>query len=94
MHSNDVRFYKYMNPESAIASLESGATRWSIPKLFNDPFDFPVSMDFKFTGEEIANALTEELVAMAYGPDEPIGDPNNEYIKLTLLNRSLKKTVR
>ncbi|RFC37134.1 MAG: hypothetical protein DID90_2727553407 [Candidatus Nitrotoga sp. LAW] len=65
MHSNDIRFYKYMSPESAIASLASGAMRWPIPKLLNDPFEFPVSMDFKFTGEKIANALTKKFVTMA-----------------------------
>lgn len=79
-----------MSPESAIASLENGAMKWSIPKLLNDPFEFPASMDFKFTGEEIANALTEELVTMAYGPNEPTSDPNNQFIQLTLLNRRLR----
>lgn len=54
-----------MSPESAIASLASGAMRWPIPKLLNDPFEFPVSMDFKFTGEKIANALTKKFVTMA-----------------------------
>jgi hypothetical protein len=63
MHSNDVRFYKYMSPESAIASLESGAMKWSIPKLLNDPFEFSVSMDFQFTGKEIANALTKNFLS-------------------------------
>lgn len=90
MHCNDVRFFKYVSPESAIASMESGTMRWSSPRLFNDPFDFPVSMDFMFTGEELAEALTDELVKMAYGPDEPIGDPNNEFIRASLLNRRLK----
>ena len=91
MHGNDVRFYKYMSPESAISSLENGTMRWSSPKLFNDPFDFPVSMDFMFSGEEIANALTDELVKMAYGPEEPTGDLNNLSLQVTLLNRRLKK---
>ena len=64
--------------------------RWSSPKLFNDPFDFPVSMDFTFTGEAIAEALTDELVKMAYGPEEPIGDPNNQFVRACLLNRRLR----
>lgn len=38
-------------------------------------------MDFSFTGEKIAEALTDELVKMAYGHEEPIGDPNNEFIR-------------
>lgn len=90
MHGDDVRFYKYMSPEAAIASLESGTMKWSSPKLFNDPFDFPVSMDFKFGGEEIANALLDELVKMAYGPDEPVGDPNNPFFHASTMNRNLR----
>lgn len=90
MHGNDIRFFKYMNPESAISSLENGTMRWSCPRLFNDPFDFPVFMDFAFSGEDIAEALTEELVRMAYGPDEPVGDSDNQFIQLSLQNRKLK----
>ena len=90
MHSNDIRFFKYLSPESAIASINGGTMRWSSPRLFNDPFDFPVSMDFAFAGEEIAEAITDELVKMAYGPEEPIGDPNNEFIRASLLNRRIK----
>lgn len=86
MHGNDVRFFKYMSPEAAISSLGSGTMRWSSPNLFNDPFDFPVSMDFTFSGEEIANAHLDELVKMAYGPDEPVGDLNNQFFQ----NRKLK----
>lgn len=89
MHGDDVRFFKYLSPEAALASMENGTMKWASPRLFNDPFDFPVAMDFTFTGQEIAEALTDELVRMAYGPDEPIGDPNNEFIRASLLNRKL-----
>jgi len=90
MHGSEVRFFKYMSPEAAISALKYGTMRWSSPKLFNDPFDFPVSMDFAFTGEDIAKALTDELVRMTYDSEEPIGDPNNQFMRASRLNRRIK----
>lgn len=91
MHGNDVRFYKYMSPEAALASLDNGTMKWSSPRLFNDPFDFPTSIDFGFQGDDLANAFLDELVRMAYGPEEPKGDPKNPFIQATMMNRRLKK---
>lgn len=90
MYGNDVRFFKYLSPEAALASIDSGTMKWTSPRLFNDPFDFPVAMDFTFSGQELAEALTDELVRMAYGLDEPIDDPNNKFIQASLLTRRLR----
>lgn len=92
MHGNDVRFYKYLGPEASISVLENSSLKWSSPKMFNDPFDFPTAMDFSFRGEDVAEALLDELVRLAYGPDEPVGDPNNKFIAMSLISRrKLKK---
>lgn len=75
-------FYKYYTSTTALAVLENGTTRWSAPKLFNDPFDLPSQMHYSFSGEEAAHALIDKLILMAYGDAPIVGDKNNQYIKL------------
>lgn len=75
-------FYKYYTSTTALAVLENGTTRWSAPKLFNDPFDLPSQMHYSFSGEEAAHALIDKLISMAYGDAPIVGDKNNQYIKL------------
>jgi hypothetical protein len=87
MHSRDVRFFKYFNPDASLAVLDTSTLKWTSPRLFNDPFEFPNAMDFSFKGEEIGGALMNELIRLAYGPDEPIGNPANQFILLTQMSR-------
>jgi len=87
MHGNNVRFYKYLSPEASKAALENRSLKWSTPKMFNDPFDFPIAMDFSFSGEDLAKALMDELVRLSYGPEEPVGVPNNPFITLSMISR-------
>lgn len=87
MHGNDVKFYKYLSPEAAASVLDNGTLKWSSPKLFNDPFDFPYEMDFSFDGNQLAEALTNELVRLAYGPDEPSGNMDNPLFLMSMITR-------
>lgn len=82
-----MRFYKYFTPEASTAVLGNGTLKWSSPRLFNDPFEFPTAMDFSFKGEVIAEALMDELVRLAYDPDEPKGNPKNQFIVLSNMAR-------
>jgi hypothetical protein len=87
MHGSDVVFYKYLSPEGALATLEQQSLKWACPTSFNDPFDFPTNVDFKFSPQELSSSLIEEIVRLAYGKDEPVGDRNNEFFRMGLAAR-------
>jgi hypothetical protein len=87
MDGNDVKFYKYLSPEASVSVLENRTLKWSLPKLFNDPFDFPTEIDFSFSGDELTKALMDELVKFAYGPEEPDGDVNNPLFAMSMVAR-------
>jgi hypothetical protein len=88
MHGNDVRFYKYLSPCSALAVLKEKQLKWSSPRLFNDPFDFPCEMNFPFSAEEFTEKLLEEIVHLVYGEEEPIGNLSNSLFLLANIARS------
>ena len=87
MHGSEVKFYKYLSPDASVSVLKNRTLKWSPPKLFNDPFDFPTEIDFSFSGNELAEALMDELVNLAYGPEEPDGDVNNPLFSQSMIAR-------
>lgn len=88
LHGPEIRFYKYFSTDGSIASLNNMTLKWSIPNAFNDPFEFPGAMDFRFDGQQLAGALLDGLVEMVYGPNEPKGNPNHPFILASRLARS------
>lgn len=91
MRRDEVKFHKYLDPDAACAMLKNRTFKWSSPKLFNDPFDFPTELDFDFDGDQLAEKLMDELVKLAYGPDEPKGNPEKPLFALSLRNRALNR---
>ena len=87
MHGNDVKFYKYLSPDASVSVLENRTLKWSSPKLFNDPFDFPTEIDFSFDGGGLTEALMDELVKLMYGSEEPEGDVNNPLFAMSMVAR-------
>ncbi len=87
MHASDVKFYKYLSPEASVSVLQNKTLRWSSPKLFNDPFDFPSEIDFSFDSNELADALMEEIVRIVYGSDEPSGNVEHPLFAMSLMAR-------
>ena len=87
MHDSDVKFYKYLSPEASVSILKNKTLKWSSPKLFNDPFDLPSEIDFSFDGDELADALIEEMVRLAYGPDEPAGNIEHPFFAVSMMTR-------
>jgi Protein of unknown function (DUF2971) len=57
-------FYKYVAPSTAKIVLSNRTLRWSSPLVFNDPFDVPRNLSFRFTARELQEALAEDLAAM------------------------------
>ncbi|WP_431023940.1 DUF2971 domain-containing protein [Halomonas sp. H5] len=88
IHGPETRFYKYFSTDGSIATLDNMTLKWTSPNAFNDPFEFPDAMDFKFDGRQLASALLDEIVEMAYGPDEPQGNPNHPFIAVARLTRN------
>lgn len=87
MHGSDVKFYKYLSSDAAVSVLENKTLKWSNPKLFNDPFEFPSEIDFTFDGDELAEALLDELVQLAYGPEEPTGNREHPLFAMSMITR-------
>ena len=71
MCGSDVRFYKYLSSGAAVSVLTKKQLKWTNPKLFNDPFEFPTEVAFQFDGLDVAEAILEEMVRMVYGAEEP-----------------------
>lgn len=82
-------FYKYYSSSTALLVLQSGKTRWSAPRLFNDPFDFPDQMHYSFSGEAADKALIDELIDLSYGSAPIVGNKENKYLKMAELMRLL-----
>lgn len=89
MQSYKREFYKYYSSSTALLVLQSGKTRWSAPRLFNDPFDFPNQMHYSFSGETAANALIDELIDLSYGSAPIVGNSENRYLNMAQLMRML-----
>lgn len=87
MHGSDTKFYKYLSPDAAFAVLTNKTLKWSNPRLFNDPFEFPAEMDFSFDGDELAEALMDETVKLAYGPEEPNGNIEHPLFAISMITR-------
>lgn len=79
-------FYKYIPAETALKVLRTRTLKYSSPTIFNDPFDTQTRMDFDFEVPELIEAFSEEIYKMMHGPEEPVGNENNE------LFRDIKKT--
>jgi hypothetical protein len=84
MHGQDVKFYKYLTPSSSIAALRNQTLKWSSPNLFDDPFEFPNEFHFSFSGEELAAALLDEIVSLAFGEQQPEVDPNHPFFAVLM----------
>ena len=59
-HSRE-SFFKYTSAETAIAILQNRTLRYSMPALFNDPFDNQINLHTPFTKQEIKNKCIEEI---------------------------------
>lgn len=90
MHSEDIKFYKYLNHSSAISVLKTQTLKWSSPHLFNDPFEFPEEFDFSFKEEDLNNDLLDELVQLVYGEKEPEGDLSHPLFAFSMITRRNK----
>ena len=87
LHRPNVKFYKYLNPKATRAVLENKTLKWSNPKLFNDPFDFPRGINFHFDGEELAKILIDEMVKLTYGENSPSGDIRHPLFAISKMAR-------
>lgn len=79
-------FCKYTPAETALKILRTRTLKYSSPTIFNDPFDTQTRMDFDFEVPELIEAFSGEIYKMMHGPEEPVGDENNE------LFRDIKKS--
>lgn len=91
MHGPETIFFKYLSPEASVAVLEHGTLKWACPKHFNDPFDFPTNIDFRFSEGDLADAVSREFQAIVYGQVEPTGDVSNEIFALGIAARKNPK---
>lgn len=83
-------FFKYTTAETASIIIGSRSLRWSSPLLFNDPFDHQGGFDFPFTGEALAQALTQASLSAIFGEEPfepPFATPYGEMLKATRANR-------
>ena len=68
-------FFKYIGPGGLKAVLADRSVRFGDPRLFNDPFDLQTDLRYGFSGDEFEDALTKEVVRIAFSPDAPELDP-------------------
>lgn len=53
--------YKYVDIEATMNILSTGRLRWSSPLIFNDPFDTPNKLPFRFTLEEFYSCFFKKM---------------------------------
>lgn len=66
-------FYKYMTAGLAKIVLANRTLRWSSPTVFNDPFDVDSELKFRFTQEELNQALQLEVAERIEQGDSSVG---------------------
>lgn len=62
---------KYSSAATALDILRSGKLRWSVPALFDDPFELSHHTEPEFNAELLLEAMTRQVVAMLFGPEAP-----------------------
>ena len=78
-------FYKHTTADTAKLILANRKLRWSMPKLFNDPFDVPETLVENLDENSTANGFVEITKILALNPELP--DPQHlSDIGLTLLS--------
>lgn len=55
-------FYKYVSRDTSKIILTNRTVRWSSPRLFNDPFDTQIDLNFAFDFDDLAEPLGNELI--------------------------------
>ena len=70
---NRPSFFKYYTAESATKTLLETRLKWSSPKLFNDPFDNQVNLQFEEPTESTAREISDEFLRII-SSDELIRD--------------------
>ncbi|KZD25688.1 DUF2971 domain-containing protein [Tardiphaga robiniae] len=60
-------FYKYMTAETALIVLENNSFRWSLPTLFNDPFDVQFDLRVEFDHDRVVEQSLNNLIDMYMG---------------------------
>ncbi len=78
------RFYKYMTAATAIAVLRNNTLRWSVPLLFNDPFDVQFDLHVEYDRKKVAVRVMQSL-ADGYLGRQQIPKGNAAGVMLTLL---------
>lgn len=69
-------FYKYTSADTALRVVSSHSLRWSSPIKFNDPFDHQIGFSFAFSGEELGEALNEEMEKIVFGGKTSFRQPS------------------
>lgn len=54
-------FYKYLSPDTAKIVLENNTLRWSLPTLFNDPFDIQFDLHVDYDRDTITTKILDEM---------------------------------
>ena len=64
-------FYKHTSASTGKIILVGGKLRWSMPSLFNDPFDVPREICDGVDEDRIRNALVDRMNALVTNPQLP-----------------------
>lgn len=91
-------FYKHATADTAKIILASGKLRWSVPSLFNDPFDVPKEILDGVDENRISNALVDRMNALVITPNLPHPEHHAPMTKMLLYGISktddeLKKQI-
>lgn len=90
-------FYKYTSADTALRVISGHSLRWSSPLKFNDPFDHQIGFSFSFGGEELGEALHDEMEKIVFGGKTSFRQPTRFSLLAMKLSaakdRLLRKTV-
>jgi hypothetical protein len=65
------RLFKYTTFKAAMSILENKSLKWSIPDLFNDPFEFKSPFEFGFEWDAVEEAALQRIATIATQNEEP-----------------------
>jgi hypothetical protein len=85
-------FYKYADPETALAILRNKTVRYSSPLTFNDPFDVQSGLHFDFDIDTLHAKVSDRLAQLVAAVEEPAVDRNDPWGEVVLLARKYYPT--
>lgn len=70
-------FFKYTSASTAVKIMSNCSLQWSSPLKFNDPFDHQIGFSYQFSGDDIGDAILQEMERIVFEGKDSFEDPTD-----------------